>query len=102
MAHLIVRLARDDVDEITAECTGALIYGHVVVVEDDKEVVGVCAGIVEPFESKSARHGTITDDRHDLIVLARQTIRHSQAKCRRNGVGGMSRHKSIVLTLRSG
>lgn len=43
-----------------------MVYGHIVVVEDDKEVVGIDGGVVKPFKSQTSCNRSIAYDGDNL------------------------------------
>ena len=81
------------------ERTDVVVDGHIVVVEDNQQIVGVGRRIVEPFKGQSSGNGGIADYSNDLAVFfAFQTgcDRHTQRG--RYRVGGMAGNESVVGT----
>ena len=76
-----------------------MVDGHVVVVEDHKEVVGEGGGIVQPLKGHSSRHGTITDKGYDTTMLLLQRNGYSHPERCRDRVRSVPCGECIVLTL---
>ena len=55
--------------QIMLHSTDTAVDTHIVVVEDDEQVVGRTAGIIESFERKTAAHTAVTDYSHHLPVV---------------------------------
>ena len=77
-----------------------MIDAHVVVVEDDEKVVRSRRNIVQSLERQSTTHGTIADDGYNLLVILATFLGcDGHTQCRRDGIGGMSTGKGVVLAL---
>ena len=99
-AQAVVRLVGVKVDEILLHAADGAVNGHVVVVEDDEEVVGRRRCVVESFEGESARHGSIADDGDDMpLGVALETCCHSHSQGRGDAVRRMSAGEGVVFAL---
>ena len=99
VTHFVVGLAGCDVNQILAQSSDTVVDSHIVVVEDNQQVVGVGRGIVQPFEGQSSGHCPVADHGYYVAVvflLQLRGDRHTHG-CR-NGVGGMSGNESVILT----
>ena len=78
-----------------------MVDGHVVVVENDEQVVGVDRGVVQPLEGQSARDRGVADDGNHfaLFLLVFQTGGDSHAQGGRYGVGGVPGDEGVVFAL---
>ena len=99
VAQQVVALAGGDARQVMVECAHVLVDGHLVVVEQDEQVVGVRRCIVQAFESHSSADRSIADHGHNLSLVAFQIVCHSHAQGSRDAVRGMSRRERIVLAL---
>ena len=102
VAQQVVALARCDARQVVVEGTHVLVDGHLVVVEDDEQVVGVRRGVVQALEGHAAADRGIADHGHHLPLVALQLVGHSHAQGSRNAVRGMSRRERVVLALLRG
>ena len=76
------------------------VDAHIVVVEDDEEVIGGAADVVQPLEGQTAAHAAVADYGHDLpAVLATPMCCDSHSQCCRDAVGSMPAGKGVVLAL---
>ena len=77
------------------------VDGHIVVIEDNQQVVPLIVGIIDTLESQSAAYGGVAYNSHyvstGLVAFERGCHRHSE--CSRNGIGCMSGRKSIIFAL---
>ena len=55
VAHAVVARGGVEFGQIAMECPDVVIDTHIVVVEHDKQVIGVVGGVVESLEGESAR-----------------------------------------------
>ena len=76
---------------------------HVVVVEDDEQVVVGRRDVVQALEGKSAAHGTIADDGHHLgcgmLLVAQCLGSHGHTQRCRYAIGGVSARERVVRAL---
>ena len=87
IAHFIVRLAGCDIHQILAQPTDCMIYCHIVIIKNDKQIVRIGRSIIQTFERQTARHGSIADHSDHVPVLfpfQGRSDRHSHS--RRNGI----------------
>ena len=94
-AYGVVGLVGVESQQVLLHAAYASVYRHVVVVEDNQQVVGRRRGVVQSFKGQSARHGSVADDGHHLSVL----VGHRHAQSCRYGVGGMAAGERVVLAL---
>ncbi len=83
------------------QCTYIVINRHVIIVEDNKQVVGGVGYIVESLECKTVSYRSIPDKSHSLTVFFGGGIKvgSSHAESRGNGIAGMTADKSIIFAL---
>ena len=87
------------VHQVLFHSSHTAVDAHVVVVEDDEQVVGGVRCVVQSLEGQSAAHGSVANDGNDMalrIVCSERGQRHAQRG--RNGVAGVSAGKGIVGT----
>ena len=73
---------------------------HIIVIQDNNQVVRVCSGIVDALKCQAAADARVTDDGDYLavvVVLQLGSNRHTQ--CRRDGVGGMAGREGVIFAL---
>ena len=68
-AQAVVGFAGIEIQQVLLHATHRTVDRHIVVVEDDEQVVGRRRGVVQAFKSKTARHGAIANDGHDVAFL---------------------------------
>ena len=95
----VVARAGVDLRQIAVEGTHIGVNRHVVVVEDYQQIVGGVCSVVDTFERKTTRHGSVADNGHHVslggVVVHRCSHGHSQ--CSRDGVGCVSCHEGVVF-----
>ena len=97
IAQLVVAGSGGQVQQVMLHATHAVINRHVIVVEDNQQVVGHGRGIVEPFKSQSATHATIAyHSYHMLVFLSFELSGHSHTQSCGNGIRSMSAGKGVV------
>ena len=101
VAQLVVAPRGGDVYQIFVQPAHVMVDGHVVVVEDDEQVVGVDRGVVQPLEGQTAGNGGVADDGNHLalLLLVFQPGGDGHTQCGRYGVGGMSGDEGVVFAL---
>ena len=101
VAQVVVPPRSGNVGQIAVQRPGVGVDAHIVVVEDDKQVVGGVGGIVDPLEGQSAADGGVTDHGHHiaprLFVIDFGGYGHPER--RRDGVGGMPGGEGVVFAL---
>ena len=96
----VVRAGSGEVEQILFHPADAAVDRHIVVVQYDKQIVGCARRIVQPLESQSSAHRTVTEDGHHMaVVFSFLGCRHSHAQSRRNGIRSMPAGESIVFAL---
>ena len=90
-----------ELQKIFLHSANGTVDRHVVIVQDDEQVVIGGRHIVESLESQTAAHRTIADDGHHLRcgLMALRLRSHRHAQCGRDAVGGMTTGECVVLTL---
>ena len=94
-AQPIVGLVGIEVQQILLHAAHRTVNRHIVVVENNQQVVGRARHVVEPLEGQSAAHRTIADDRHDMPSAAIR--RHSHAQGRRDRIAGVPAGERVVF-----
>ena len=95
----VVGLVGAQVEQVLLHAAHRAVDRHVVVVEDDEQVVGTLRHVVQPLEGQSAAHGPVADDGHHLAPAALGIGGYSHAQRCRHRVGGMAAGKGVVLAL---
>ncbi len=98
-AEAVIAFRSLKIQQILFHASNTTVDGHVVVIQDDKQVVGRGRSIVQPFECQTAAHRTVTDDGHDvtfLFTFVLGSYRHAQSSG--DGVRGMSTSEGVVFT----
>ena len=86
------------IQQILFHTTHRAVYRHVVVVEDDQQVVGTRRRVVQTFEGQSAAHGSVADNGHHMtILLLFEFGRNGHTQGRRYRVARMTAGKSVVF-----
>ena len=98
----VVSLVSVEVQQILLHTTHGMVDGHIIVIENDKQVVRVARNIVQTLVSQSAAHGAIADDSHHMAVLVLQLCSHCHTQRSRNGVRRMPAGERIVVALQWG
>ena len=86
--------------QIMLHSTDTSVNAHIVIIQDDKQVIGRAACIIETLERKAATHTAITDYCYHLSFVITLLVRcdsHTQGS--RDTVGGVTTGKGIILTL---
>ena len=65
----IIALAGGKVHQVLGKSSFERINRHVVVIEDDKEVIAVHGGVVQSFKRQSSCHGSIANNGDYVIAL---------------------------------
>ena len=97
IAQAIVPAAGVQLVEVMLHAAHAVVDAHVVVVEDNEQVVGHGTGIVQTFKSQPSAHTAIADDGYHMSFLMMAVGSYSHAQCSRDAVGGMSAGKGVVF-----
>ena len=63
-----------------SQASHALVYGDVVVIEDDQDIGLHRSGVVETLEGHAAGHGAITDYGYYLFIAAGELCRYGHAQ----------------------
>ena len=100
IAQTVVGRGGVEIEQVAFHPPDRVGDAHVVVVEDDEQVVGRLAHVVEPFEGQPAAHGPIADDGHHVLVgLAALHGGHTHAERSRNRVGGVAAREGVIFAL---
>ena len=76
------------------------VDGLVVVIEDDQQVGGAVAGVVQSFECESSGQGAVADQGDDLLMPALHPGGFGKAEGGGDGGGGVPRAESVIGTFR--
>ena len=84
------------------ESTNIIIYRHIVVVENDQQIIGIVRGVVESLERKTATYRRVADHGNGLPVFLSRSIKigDGHPERRRYGVTRMPAYKRVVFALR--
>ena len=85
--YTVVCLGCGYFQQVAVQASHALVYGDVVVVEDDQDVGRHSSGVVEAREGHAAGHGAVTDDGHYRFIAAGELCRYGHAQGGRDGSG---------------
>ena len=84
--------------EIMVHSSYTAVYAHIIVVQDDENVVRGRRSIVQSFESQTATHRTVADDGNDVLFATTQVTGLGQTTGQRNGGGRMAHVEEVVFT----
>ena len=62
----VIEAAGVELVEIMVHSSYTAVYAHIIVVQDDENVVRGRRSIVQSFESQTATHRTVADDGNDV------------------------------------
>ena len=77
-----------------------VVYGLVVVVQDDEQVCVAGTGVVEALEGEAAGEGSVADEGDDLLPETLKAGRLREAEGCGNGGGGVAGAEGVVGALR--
>ena len=97
--EFIVRRLGAQQSQMLAHRADVAVDGHAVVIQNDNERLAGRAGVVQPLVGKAAGKRAVTNEGKHGVVLMLQGSRPRHAKRDRDGVGSMSRNKSVMLAL---
>ena len=80
LAQGLIAAARDEPRHIGAHATDGRGDGHVIVVQNNDQLLGCLSGIVHGLIGHARAHRAITDNRDDLIVVAALVAGGAEAK----------------------
>ena len=83
--------------EITGEAAHIVGDGHIVVVEDDEDVLIHIAGVVESLEGHPRGHGAVSDDGDVVALLLLHPRRRHHAEGGADGGAGMADAEGVVF-----
>ena len=96
----VICLVGAQVQQILLHTSHTSVYRHIVVVQDDKQVVRAARYVVQSFKCQSAAQCSVANHRHHVSVfLSFQLSCHRHAQSRRYRVAGMSAGKGVVFAL---
>ena len=96
----VVPRAGVQLEQIMLHASHTAVNTHVVVVENDEQIIGSGRSVVQSLKSQTTAHGAIPDYGNDIAVglsFFLKGNRHSQGS--RNGIGSMAAGKAVVLAL---
>ena len=99
-AQTVVSFVGVEVEQIFLHAANSMVDAHIVVVENNQQIIGRGADIVQSFKSQSATHGTVADDGYDMpLGMSSLACSHRHAQCRRDAVRRMATGEGVVRTL---
>ena len=85
--------------KVTAHAAYALWYAHIIVIQDNEQVIVGYGCVVYAFKSQSAAHCAVTNHgNYTAWGMSVAFVGHSHTKCCRYGIGCVSCGKSVVFT----
>ena len=78
-----------------------MIYRHIVIIQDNQQIIRVGRRIIQPLEGESSGHSAIPDHGDHMAIqflLQGRGYRHTHR--RRDWIWGVSGDKSVILTFR--
>ena len=91
----VVRPGGGDLQKVVVQSAVPLVYGDVVVVENDQNVCLHGPGVVESLEGHSSGHGTVADDRYNFLIAARDPGGYGHAEGGTDRGGRMAYAESV-------
>ena len=70
--------------QVALQCACGLVDGHLVIVQNHKQIALAIACVVQTLECQTSRHSTIADDGYNVTILARKFGRLSHSVCGRD------------------
>ena len=97
---VLVETGKSGPVEATGQSADSRTDGHLVVVENDEQVLAQAAGVVESLEDDSRRQGAVADDRDRVVVaLAEKLVADLEAQRTRDAAAGVAGHEQVVSAL---
>ena len=96
MLGLLVLRHQPYAGEIFAHGSHILVDRHLIVVQNDNEILAQFSRMVQSLEGFAAREGTIAYHRNDLIAAATQIPGNRHAQSSGNGGAGMANTEGII------
>ncbi len=84
---------------MVVQCAYIAVDRLVVVIEDDEQVGGAAAGVVEAFEGKASGERSVADERDGLLIAPAHLGRFGQAEGSRDGCRRVPDAESVVGAL---
>ena len=73
------------------------VDAHIIIVEDNQQIIGRIRCIVESFKGQAATHRSIAGHTHDMAVfLAFFESCNGHTECRRDGIARMAASKGVI------
>ena len=102
-ANGVIRLVGVQPQQILLHAAHAAVNRHVVVVQDNQQVVRTRRHVVQPLKGQSAAHRPVANHGHHAppppLVLVQLLAGHRHAQSRRDAVAGVPRGKRVVFAL---
>ena len=95
--HGIIGLVRVQRQQVLLHTTYRTVYRHVVIVQDNQQVVVARCDVVQPLVGQTTAHGAVTNHGYHMALLTFVGDGHTQ-RCT-DTVRGMTTHKGVVFTL---
>ena len=98
-AESIVRAARVQMHQIVVHTADGAVDAHIVVIENNQQIVGDFGGIVQSLKRQPATHRAVADYGHHLTLRPFFKGHQRHAECCRNRVGSVAAGKCVVCAL---
>ena len=96
-AQIIICGRRVQALQILLHTAHTAVDAHIIIVEDDQQIIRRVRRVVKSLKGQSAAHRPIADDGYDMaIVLPLFYCRDGHTECRRYRIARMATSKSIV------
>ena len=101
LAQRLVAAARDQAGHVGAHAADRRGDRHVVVVEDDDQLLGGLDGVVHRLVGHARAHRAVADHGDDLVVVAALVAGGREAQRRRDRGGRVRRAERVVFAFRT-
>ena len=92
----VVDLPRDNAIEVASNGANVRRNRHLVVVQDDQQLLLKMSSLVDPFQRDAACEAAIANDRDNMKVLLGQVASHDHSQGSGNRSRSMSHVKSVI------
>lgn len=101
-ADTVITRRGGDFGQVSVECPDVVVNRHIIVIENDKQIVGVVRCVVEAFECQAAADGRIAYQRDCLAVFLTRCVQvgYGHTQRRGNGIAGMPAYECVKLALK--
>ena len=89
-----------EIQQVFLHAAHGVVDAHIVIVEDDEQVVGSGTYVVDTLESQSSAHGSVANDGYNMaLAVAYFLRRHSHSQRCRDAVAGVPASEGVVFAL---